>query len=59
MIGYLQPGYGLGFVANKEIAFGLGTPFVIEEEVVEEELREVIWLTTYIKRTIDLETPIR
>lgn len=57
MIGHIQPGMGLGTSASKEIAFGLGTPFVIEV-IVEEELREVIWLTTFIKRTINLETPI-
>ncbi len=30
----IQPGQGLGFSANKQIALGLGTPFELVEDVV-------------------------
>jgi hypothetical protein len=52
----IQPGTGLGFTGSKEIAFGLGTPFITE--VVEVIRREVIRLVSTITRTLNLESDI-
>ncbi len=48
----IQPGQGLGFVASKEIALGLGTSFGIVSKI----LVEVIRLFSYITKTISLES---
>jgi phosphoglycerate-specific signal transduction histidine kinase len=53
----IQPGTGLGFTASKEIALGLGTPF-ISEEIVELVRAEVIRLDSYLTRTLNLESEL-
>ena len=44
----IQPGQGLGFIASKEIAFGLGTPFAVAE-IVERVLTKVLWGKSHFK----------
>lgn len=53
----IQPGTGLGFTASKEIALGLGTPF-ITGEIVEVVRAEVIRLVSYLTRTLELESEL-
>lgn len=55
MIGYNQPGMGLGFSAGKQMAHGLGTAFVIVVGVVK---REVLRLMSYINRVINLSSEL-
>ena len=47
----IQPGTGLGFTASKQIALGLGMPWILIIEVVK---REVVRLVSSIHRTIRL-----
>jgi hypothetical protein len=52
----LLPGQGLGFTASKEIAFGLGTPFVTI--VIEVIKAEVLRLLSYIGKTLNLTSKV-
>ena len=52
----IQPGQGLGFTGSKEIALGLGSPFITE--VVEVIRKEVIRLVSTITRILNLESDI-
>lgn len=47
----IQPGTGLGFVASKEIALGLGTPFTTEEIIFEAVESAYSFIKALIMRT--------
>ncbi len=49
----IQPGTGLGFTGSKEIAFGLGTPFL--GGVI---IAEVLRLTSGLTLQLSMESPI-